>query len=253
MGLRAPMLRRPEKEEKNMMYGNCGEQLTYQLHKDVLDIRGSGIARRDPDGKKWQELERSVRHVNIWPGCTELEEGLFAGWRLSSVDFPETLRRIGRGCFAGSRVGRIHLPAGITLEADSFAECIFLRSAEFMGKTLFGEDCFRGCGALSDLFFGEEPEQTGWRKIFGGCPGLVWRDADAVPDFSGDNFEAVDTDWEEDIRAVNRFYVPKQHYYQLGCGPVEFTDQELFCSIGRESSLKLLGRFSEKGSWYRWL
>ena len=143
-----------EDENQATGYGQCGENLTWELTEDgVLTISGAG----DMDNwamsqAPWADDCESIFHVIVEEGTTGIGDHAFSrcDW-LVNVELPSSLMRIGNEAFSEcQRLERVTLPEGLkSIGAYAFSECFYLRNVTIPAKvSMIGNCAFYDCDSL---------------------------------------------------------------------------------------------------------
>jgi len=100
-----------------------GNVLQWTLYDDgTLDIVCNGMITEEP----WRDYEAVISHVNIYPGCTGIDDYLFNNYtNMSTVNLPDSLQSLGVGVFSGCTVLRLlDIPKGVSQIDDlAFRKC----------------------------------------------------------------------------------------------------------------------------------
>ena len=119
--------------------GSCGESLTYTVENGILRIQGIGDMYDCKEDSSYRKPSWDPFHftqIVIESGVTSIGDYAYAfghanGSPLTSVQLPDTLKRIGESAFSGcNNLTEIALPEGLTT---------------------IGEGAFGGCTALKEL------------------------------------------------------------------------------------------------------
>ena len=96
-------------------------------------------------------ISRSIREINIPVGVTSIGDRAFEGCAsLSSVTFCGEERRLGKNCFASTRINSIIIPDSVTeIDEGAFSDCNWLEECSFgrglktiRGKAFDGSSCY---------------------------------------------------------------------------------------------------------------
>ena len=101
--------------------------------------------------------------VTIPEGIVELRDGLFAGWPLERVSFPESLRIIGSGAFYEcDQLTELTFPSNLlVIESYAFGLCSRIRKLAFpstllyIGEKAFHQQSLSDYGSLSELILND--------------------------------------------------------------------------------------------------
>ena len=101
--------------------------------------------------------------VTIPDGVVELGDGLFAGWPLEKVSFPESLRIIGSGAFYEcDQLTELTFPSNLlVIESYAFGLCSQISKLSFpstllyIGEKAFHQQCLSDYGSLSELILND--------------------------------------------------------------------------------------------------
>ena len=87
-------------------------------------------------------------------GTTDVDDLAFLGAQVSSVAFPDTLRRVGKQAFEGAALTSLTLPDAFeTMGASAFWQMPKLARVDLGGATAVSSNAFRYDAALSDVTF----------------------------------------------------------------------------------------------------
>lgn len=163
--------------------GKCGDSLFWSFDSETgtLTISGSGDmydygSGNEPRRTPWYDYEEKIKHINIGEGVTSVGDFAFRGVYFETVDFPDTLVRIGEHSFSSSGAVSVTIPAGVeTIEAYAFLSCDRLSSVYFETGRLktIGDSAFSSCTRLesirlpqSDVSLGKQSfEMTGLKEL----------------------------------------------------------------------------------------
>ena len=129
-----------------------GEGWYIDTETKTLYISGQGST-ADVKADGWRS-NLDIEHVVIGEGITEIaDEAFLYCAKLQTVQFPNTLSRIGMKAFEASGLTEVDIPKGITtIEKRTFFRCRSLTKVTLPdGLTLIGEDAFNQCSALKAL------------------------------------------------------------------------------------------------------
>ena len=163
--------------------GTCGDDLVWALSKDstVLTISGTGNMTDfgESNGKSnapWVNFCDSIRTVVFEGAVTGIGSHAFRGFtKLTSIDIPESISKIGNNAFRGSGLVEVSVPEGVTvIEERTFQECADLVTVSLPASVtrIAGHAAFQGCGSLRSVNI---PQGVAAIEgyVFNGCGSLV--------------------------------------------------------------------------------
>ena len=164
-------------DEEEILRGEFGEDMTWELEDGVLTVSGSGVIEVDcwPYEMPWNGLRSEIVEVVITPGVTGIGTDAFKGCReLVRVSIPQTVVTIRDGAFLDcERLRDLSLPNGVTfIYQMAFGNCVSLTDLE-LPASLSGIAgyAFNRCSGLTRLVLSEGLESIG-DGAFSDCTAL---------------------------------------------------------------------------------
>lgn len=192
--------------------GSCGENVSWSIQGNTLEISGSGAMYEAVDGYwGWEEYAESITAIRVSEGVTGIGAYAFAGFpSLKSVTLPSSLDYIGEGAFyLCESLSSVTLPDGLLGIGEGAFMGTGLTSVKIpRGLTSLGMLAFSGCAKLkkftvssSNSYFNADPSGALYNKdrsVLHVVPGAV----------SGDYSV------QSGVKAIN-------HYAFYGCSAIK--------------------------------
>lgn len=160
--------------------GTCGQNLTWELDKGTLYIRGTGemydYTNNGGSTAPWYSINSPITALHIDKGVTSIGALAFMGCNFESVQIPEGVTRIGEYSFwYCTKLRNIQLPAGLnTIKHGAFWECENLENIDIPDSVITLEKyAFCDCANLKTARLPENITTIN-EGLFYGCHGLKY-------------------------------------------------------------------------------
>ena len=141
-----------------------GENITWSVDGDVLNINGSGEMWNlvDKNGKifssaPWVSTHHRVETVNIEDGITTICAGAFTEFvRLKQINIPDSVETIGDEAFYNCALETVTIPDSVkSIGSNAFGNCSNLVTVTIPDSVEeIGYGAFNICYVLTDIYFG---------------------------------------------------------------------------------------------------
>lgn len=122
----------------------------------------------------WRSFWESITSLQIGEEITEISDNTFDNLqKITSVQLPSSLRKIGRKAFEGTPIEKIVIPEGVTdIENEAFCNCDKLREV-VLPESLESLGCqaFQKCRSLEEIRIPSKITSIG-QRTFDGCERL---------------------------------------------------------------------------------
>lgn len=161
-----------------------GENITWSVDGDVLNITGSGEMWNliDDEGyiisnAPWWTNAETVETVNIEDGITSICATAFSEFIFKEIDIPDSVESIGDEAFYRCALETVTIPDSVkSIGNNAFSSCWNLETVTIPDSVEeIGYGAFMGCYALTDIYFGGTKAE--WEAFDIG----VYGSADPVP------------------------------------------------------------------------
>lgn len=150
--------------------GKCGKNLKWNLENGILTISGEGeMDNFSHSDQPWRIA--LVKEVRLEHGITSIGTNAFSGAKITAIDVPDGVTKIGDYAFKGcDKIAIATLPYGLkVLGKQAFAKCTSMLKVNIPAsvKTI-GERCFKNCGLITEIALPPQLSFIG-SKAFDGC------------------------------------------------------------------------------------
>ena len=162
-----------------LLFGNCGNNVSFVLSKDyTLTISGTGaMYDYDYNTSPWEDYLEQIKTIVIEEGVTSIGEWAFSGCSgLTSITIPNSVTSIGNYAFSGcSGLTSITIPESVTsIGSGAFQLCSKLISIEIPESiTSIGGSAFWRCSSLISVSIPSSMTTIGF-AAFSDCNALKY-------------------------------------------------------------------------------